>query len=277
MNLPPSRALFVDVEAIDRAGKTTHLSSLAARIGANGWQVVETEYPDRRAPLTGMLIDAFLRERMDLADRGAMRAQGRPDLAKDLEGAFGGMLAATDLTSDDRWRTFEAAQIEADYVMRHALLGQELFCLNRRECAGRLEYLVATADVVLTSRYQLSGRAYGEAAGVPRAQMAALVDSLEPGLRKPDLTLIIDVDAEAVADRPRAGGLDSFERDLELQRRVAEIYRDFAAGDATIVLIDGSGSLDVIGQRVEDAVAHAYPQILRPKIATAQNPSKGAQ
>ncbi len=257
-----TRALFIDIEAIDRAGKTTLISTLVERIAAAGWSVVETEYPDRRAPLTGALIDDFLRDSMNMVDHDAMLAQGNPRLLEAFRDAFPSAEFTLDLGGGDpRWRTFEAAASEAEYTARHTLLGQELFCLNRRECSSKLEYLVATHDVVVTSRYQLSGKVYGEGLGIPRAQMVKLVDSLEPDLRKPDLTLVIDVDADAVANRPRKGGLDRHERDFGLQHRVAAIFREYAQTDPSIVLVDGSSDIAENQERLIAALDARHPEL----------------
>lgn len=139
------------------------------------------------------------------------------------------------------------------------LLGQMLFSLNRREKAAYLESLLASHQLVISSRYQLSGRTYAEGKGISSASIGALHEALEADLRQPDLTLVIDADPDAVADRPRAE-LDAFEADLALQRGVRAAYQRAAAWDMHVVLIDGLGTPAEITARLLDAFdAAAHP------------------
>jgi thymidylate kinase len=214
--------VFVDIEAIDRGGKTTCINQALADLRALGWSVGEMAYPDRAAPVTGPLIDDFLPDRMDPAS---------------------------------------AEALGENYDLIKALLGQELFCLNRREVSAKLEYLLATNDLVISSRYQLSGRVYGEGLGIPAAQMNALITALEPGLRQPDLTLVIDLDPQVVANRPRAGGLDRHERDFGLQERVAAGFRHYATLDSSVVLVDGSGDAVTVKTKLLNKLFESYPYL----------------
>lgn len=122
--------------------------------------------------------------------------------------------------------------------------GQRLFSLNRREAAPRLARLLDDRDVVIASRYALSARAYARAGGVDGAAIDALHEELESDLPKPDLTLVLDLDPDGLEARPRGGGLDTFESDRALQRRVRDAYRELAAADRSIVLVDARGSAD---------------------------------
>jgi len=135
------------------------------------------------------------------------------------------------------------------------LAGQRLFSLNRREVAPRLERLIAEYDVVIASRYALSARAYARAGGVPGAVIDALHEEREGDLRRPDLTLVLDLDTDDLARRPRAEGLDAFESDRALQRRVRAAYRELAAADPTIMIIDAQGSPNEVAGRIGDALS----------------------
>lgn len=140
------------------------------------------------------------------------------------------------------------------------LLGQMLFSLNRREKATYLESLLSSHQLVISSRYQLSGRTYAEGKGISSASIGALHEALEADLRQPDLTLVIDADPDAVANRPRAE-LDAFEADLTLQRGVRAAYQRAAAQDERVVLIDGLGTPDEITARLLsafDAAVHPH-------------------
>jgi dTMP kinase len=135
------------------------------------------------------------------------------------------------------------------------LAGQRLFSLNRREVAPRLESLLADHDVVVASRYALSARAYARAGGVAGAAIDALHAELESDLRRPDLTLVLDLDPDGLAARPRAGGLDAFEADRKLQRRVRAAYRELAEGDPAVVVIDASGDPMAVHRRIMERIA----------------------
>jgi thymidylate kinase len=140
------------------------------------------------------------------------------------------------------------------------LLGQMLFSLNRREKATQLEELLAAHYLVISSRYQLSGRTYAEGKGISSAAIGALHAGLEHDLRTPDLTLVIDADPDAVAGRAREV-LDAFEADLTLQRGVRAAYQRAAAADERIVLVDGIGTPAEITARLLaafDAAVHPH-------------------
>jgi len=215
-------SLFIDIEAIDRGGKTTCIARAVANLRALGWSVGQIAYPDREAPVTGVLIDDFLRDQMDPASSEALG--GNYELVKNI-------------------------------------MGQEMFCLNRREVSPKLEYALATHQIVISSRYQLSGRVYGEGLGIPAAQMAAQIGALEPGLRQPDTTLVMDIDPQAVANRPREGGLDRHERDYGLQERVAAGFRHYAQTDSTIILIDASGNEAEVEAALMTMLFKVYPEL----------------
>ena len=53
-------ARFIVLEAIDLAGKTTQINALADVLRSRGLSVATVAYPDRRAKLTGDLIERFL-------------------------------------------------------------------------------------------------------------------------------------------------------------------------------------------------------------------------
>lgn len=129
------------------------------------------------------------------------------------------------------------------------LLGQMIFSLNRREKADALEALIASHDLVISSRYRLSGRTYAEGKGISSASISAMHEALESDLREPDLTLVLDIDPDAVTGRARAG-LDAFETDLVLQRGVRAAYARAAAADPRVVMVDGIGTPAEVSARL---------------------------
>lgn len=138
------------------------------------------------------------------------------------------------------------------HPVEQMLAGQRLFSLNRIEAAPRLERLIAEHDLVLASRYALSARAYARAGGVDGETIDALHQELEHDLRRPDLTLILDLDPDGLDQRERSEGLDAFERDRDLQRRVRDAYRELAAGDSSIELVDAHGTPEEIHRHIID-------------------------
>jgi dTMP kinase len=134
------------------------------------------------------------------------------------------------------------------------LAGQRLFSLNRREVAPRLARLLDDHDIVVASRYALSARAYARAGGVDGRAIDELHEQLESDLQRPDLTIVLDLDPDGLEGRPRDGGLDTFEADRGLQRRVRDAYRELAALDPSIVLVDASGDAGSVHRHVVEAL-----------------------
>lgn len=200
-------SLFIVIEAIDRAGKTTQLDAVADALREAGISLALTAYPDETAPLTGQLITAF---------------------------RHGEIALVADPVGDQQV---------------NMLLGQALFSLNRREKAEHLERLLKRHQVVISSRYRLSGLAYAEAIGLSPADVAAMQSALESDLRQPDLTLVLDLDPDNVLNRPRAK-LDAFERNLALQRGVRRAYHRLAEEDPLVRLVDASGQPEEVTTRL---------------------------
>ena len=130
-----------------------------------------------------------------------------------------------------------------------------LFCAARADLTERVirPALEAGRDVV-SDRFSDSSVAYqGAARGLGVGEVIGLCDTATDGLW-PDLTLLLRVDPEVGLGR--ADGEDRFEAEgLELQRAVAEAYEEIAqiASDR-VVVIDGSGTVEEVHERVMDAV-----------------------
>ena len=130
-----------------------------------------------------------------------------------------------------------------------------LFCAARADLTERVirPALEAGRDVV-SDRFSDSSIAYqGAARGLGVGEVIGLCDTATDGLW-PDLTLLLRVDPEVGLGR--ADGEDRFEAEgLELQRAVAEAYEEIAqiASDRVVVL-DGSGTVEEVHERVMDAV-----------------------
>jgi dTMP kinase len=126
-----------------------------------------------------------------------------------------------------------------------------LFCAARADLVRRVirPALEAGRDVV-SDRFSDSTAAYqggGRGLGIELAER--LSEAAAEGLR-PDLTLLLWIDPEQVAER--VGGADRFEAaGLELQLAVASAYEQIALRHPDrVVTVDASGSVEEVHERV---------------------------
>ena len=135
-----------------------------------------------------------------------------------------------------------------------------LFSAARADLVSRVirPALEAGADVV-ADRFADSSVAYqGGARELGTSHVLSLTDTVIDGLW-PDVTVLLRVDPKVGLGR--ADGADRFESEgLDLQRAVAEAYEEIAkiAADR-VVVVDGSGTVDEIHERVMNAV-RTHPQ-----------------
>jgi len=110
---------------------------------------------------------------------------------------------------------------------------------------------------VVTDRFSGSTLAYqGYGRGLPLVELRQLVDWATGGLEA-DLTVVIDVPVPEARARRTAKEADRLERlDAEFHERVRAGYLTLAAegGDAWAV-VDGTGTVDAVGRRVQAVVA----------------------
>jgi dTMP kinase len=135
--------------------------------------------------------------------------------------------------------------------------------------ADRLDHLEAevlphlrAGDLVLSDRYDLSSLAYQSATAEPGAaggadDPVAWIGELNRRARRPDLTLVLDVDPDVAAERrqSRGGTPELYER-LELQRRLAALYADaerLVPGDR-IVHVDANQPLAIVIAKSIEAI-----------------------
>jgi dTMP kinase len=133
-----------------------------------------------------------------------------------------------------------------------------LFLAARADLTERvIRPALETGRDVVSDRFSDSSVAYqGAARGLGVGEVISLCDTATDGLW-PDLTLLLRVDPEVGLGR--AAGDDRFEAEgLELQRAVAVAYEEIAiiASDR-VVVIDATGDVDTVHQRVVSAV-HEY-------------------
>ena len=119
-----------------------------------------------------------------------------------------------------------------------------LFALDRHDVADDLAEMDDDGYVILLDRYSASNAAYSAARMSMREGEQAIPDIVEwvsrlefrsLGIPVPDLQILVDVSAEVASQRAaqresqdQTRAKDAYERDMELQQRTVQAYRDLA-------------------------------------------------
>jgi dTMP kinase len=142
----------------------------------------------------------------------------------------------------------EALRAEGPGIDAHALA--LLFAADRLDHVAReVTPALARGEIVISDRYVLSSLAY-QGIECPEDWVAAL-NRFAPA---PDLTLLLDLDAEVGLARVRHRGdpAERYDR-LDVLRRVAARYRDLAH-EAGAVVLDGARDVDTVEAAVRREV-----------------------
>lgn len=112
--------------------------------------------------------------------------------------------------------------------------------------------------VVISDRYDLSSLAYQSAtASEDPAGLVPWIRQLNRFARRPDVTVVLDVDPDVAAQRRRGrGGASELFEEEALQAKLAEAYRGATAlvpGDR-VVVIDGNASPDEVEAQIAEAL-----------------------
>ena len=130
--------------------------------------------------------------------------------------------------------------------------------------ADRMDHLEATVHpnlmdgvTVISDRYDYSSVAYQSVTGGGEPETVQWIREINRHARRPDLTIVLDVDPATSARRraARASGVEIFD-DQELQAQLAAFYREIDAhfpGD-NIVHIDASRTIEEVAAVVLHAV-----------------------
>jgi dTMP kinase len=129
---------------------------------------------------------------------------------------------------------------------------QLLYVANRYERKPDLQRWLDGGLVLVCDRYRASSVAYGEAHGLDPVWL----EEIQRHLRKPDITVLLDIAPETAAKR-KAAGRDRFERDLDLLARVRESYRRQASQP---------GWMLVNAEQSPDAVAAEVSRLVVPRL-----------
>lgn len=172
--------------------------------------------------------------------------------------------------------TREPSQGPIGRLLREALLGR-LHMPDGSTMDGRTMALLFAADrvdhlqreiephlsqgiSVVSDRYLLSSLAY-QAEETDRAWVAGLAR----GVLAPDITLLLDVPVVVAARRREAAGrpVERYDADSYLAK-VAANYRELARGNASVVVLDGSGTVDEVTAAVCQAIAPLFASCEKP-------------
>jgi dTMP kinase len=126
-----------------------------------------------------------------------------------------------------------------------------LFAADRRDHLQReIEPALAAGSDVVSDRYLLSSLAY-QAEEADRQW----VSQLARDVRRPDLTILLDLPIELAALRRQRAGrpIERYDADSYLAK-VARNYRDLAGKDDTVVLLDGSPDVDQVATVIVEVV-----------------------
>lgn len=98
-----------------------------------------------------------------------------------------------------------------------------LLSANRWEKKGEIEKMLSKGTTVIMNRYYQSNLVYGISKGLKLDWLL----SLDKGMPKADLVIVIDIRPKTLVSRSK-NVVDTFEKDLELIRRVKKNYRILA-------------------------------------------------
>lgn len=211
-----TRGLFLVLEGVEGAGKSTQVARLSRWLDESGVRHVATREPGGTE--VGEALRSLVLERTDL------------ELPPESELLL--ILAA------------RAAFVRE--VVRPAL---------------------ERGETVVSDRYDLSTFAYqGWGRGLDLDELRRLSGFASGGLRA-DLYVLLDVPVEEGAERQRVQGKgrDRFEGEgAAFLSRVREGYRSLARADERVRLLDATGTVDAVHERVTALLRAEFPETFRP-------------
>ncbi len=127
-----------------------------------------------------------------------------------------------------------------------------LFAADRvKHVAEVIRPALDAGKVVIAERYVYSSLAYQSVRGLPMEWIRAINERAP----EPDFAVVIDVPVEVAFERiKRSRKLDTFEEDLELQRRVRERYLEIAEAEG-LAVVDGRAKIDEVQAKIRERVA----------------------
>jgi dTMP kinase len=138
-----------------------------------------------------------------------------------------------------------------------------LFAADRMDhVESEIEPVVSEGGIVVSDRYDASSLAYQSVSSGSEAREAVeWIRSLNRYVRRPDLTVVLDLPADVAADRRMLRGEAAQLYDQnEVQRALAAFYKDLAKHmpNDRVVVVDAGGSMDEVHERVWTAYERAF-------------------
>jgi dTMP kinase len=127
-----------------------------------------------------------------------------------------------------------------------------LFAANRWEKLEDIRSCLRAGKVVVVNRYTESNLAYGKANGLDTAWLA----SLENGMPKADLVVVLDASPSSLSSRRPGDSKDVYEKSAALQDKAQKAYRELARKRGWS-LIDADGPVGDVQASVAKAVRDA--------------------
>jgi dTMP kinase len=130
-----------------------------------------------------------------------------------------------------------------------------LFAADRMDhVESEIEPFLAEGGVVLSDRYDASSLAYQSVSSGAQAKDAVeWIRTLNRHVRRPDLTIVLDVPPETAAERRllRGEAAQLYDQN-EVQRALAEFYRNLAKHmpNDHVVVIDASAAIEEVHARI---------------------------
>lgn len=138
-----------------------------------------------------------------------------------------------------------------------------LFAADRRDHnAALIEPALEAGISVVSDRYDLSSLAYQSLTAPDAAGAIDWIRSLNSGVRRPDLTVVLDTPAEVAEARrhARGGAAELFEQ-RELQKSLARVYAEAE------LLVPGDRVVHVSSEPALEAVSDAVWDVIRAALA----------
>jgi dTMP kinase len=136
-------------------------------------------------------------------------------------------------------RAYLAGRNELDHRAVHLL-----YAANKWERAQELNRLLGQGHTVIVNRYTPSNLAYGVAHGLPLVWLK----SLENGLPKPDLVIVLRI-APRTSFRRKSEKRDVHEADRQYLRKVGNAYVDLARKNGWKIM-DGEDDARIVHSQV---------------------------
>lgn len=138
-----------------------------------------------------------------------------------------------------------------------------LFAADRLQHVAReVEPWLASGAAVVSDRYTLSSLAYQSATAPEGAGALPWLRAINQRARRPDVTLVFDVDpAVAEARRAQRGGPPELFERRELQAQLAALYAraESLVPEERVIHLDANGALAEVEANVVAALGRAFP------------------